>query len=207
MEKKSWIKKLDDLDNDKPASSQKKIMPMELGDLNEKTVMYGLAGALVLIFILLIILFVRTGKDTSMAGIDEVYSRLATLERQVGILAEREEERQKFFVQFSQTEEDVKSRLDNQREVLDDLRQKIAELEKRPAPAAAPPRREEPRPEARPDTTAQDKIVHEVQRGENLFRIGLKYDISVDEIMRLNNLSPNDSIHPGQKLIVGTKNN
>lgn len=210
MEKKNWIKKLDDLESDKPASAQKKFSALESIEINERTLMYGLAGAIVLILVLLVILFVRTGKDISMAGIDDVYSRIETLERQVGILADREEDRQRFYVQFTQSEQDVKSRLDNHREVLDDLRQKVAELEKegqRTATAPAPPRREEPRPETRTETTTQDRVIHEVQRGENLFRIGLQYNISVDEIMRLNNLSPNDSIYPGQKLIVGTKNN
>lgn len=214
MEKKNWIKKLDDLEGDKPASPQKKFSALESIELNERTIMYGLAGAFALVLVLLVILFVRTGKDISMAGIDDVYSRIETLERQMGILADREEDRQRFYVQFTQSEQDVKSRLDNHREVLDDLRQKVAELDKAgqgTATAPPPPRREEPRPEPRPETrtetTTQDRVIHEVQRGENLFRIGLQYNISVDEIMRLNNLSPNDSIYPGQKLIVGTKNN
>jgi uncharacterized protein YoxC len=218
MEKKNWIKKLDDLEGDKPDSPQKKFSALESIEINERTIMYGLAGAFALILVLLVILFVRTGKDISMAGIDDVYSRIETLERQVGILADREEDRQRFYVQFAQSEQDVKSRLDNHREVLDDLRQKVAELDKagqRTTAAPPPPRREEtrpeptpePRPETRTQTTTQDRVIHEVQRGENLFRIGLQYNISVDEIMRLNNLSPNDSIYPGQKLIVGTKNN
>jgi LysM repeat protein len=43
---------------------------------------------------------------------------------------------------------------------------------------------------------------HKVRQGETLYRIGLKYDVSVSEIRRLNRLSANDSIHPGQRLLV-----
>jgi len=43
---------------------------------------------------------------------------------------------------------------------------------------------------------------HEVRPGESLYGIGKHYGISVDSILRLNNLSPNQPIHPGQKLLV-----
>ncbi len=215
MERKNWISKLDDLEGDKPDSPAKEPTTMEFESSYETMILYGLAGAVGLILILVVILFFRTGKDSSFADIQDVYSRLATLEMQVGSMEKREEERQKVFLQFVQSEQDVKARIDSKREALDDLRQKFAQLEKTtptpaPRPAPAAPAREEPRAEVRQETKPdvqekQDVIYHEVQRGDNLFRIGLKYNISVDRILQLNNLSPNDSIHPGQKLIVGSK--
>lgn len=42
---------------------------------------------------------------------------------------------------------------------------------------------------------------HEVQAGENLFRIGLRYGVSVDDLMRANGLS-NYNIYVGQVLII-----
>lgn len=42
---------------------------------------------------------------------------------------------------------------------------------------------------------------HTVKKGENLFRIAIKYNISVDEIKRLNNMNDN-KLTIGQKLIV-----
>jgi len=43
---------------------------------------------------------------------------------------------------------------------------------------------------------------HKVRHGETLYRIGLKYNVPVTEIRRLNHLDPNESIHPGQRLLV-----
>jgi len=43
---------------------------------------------------------------------------------------------------------------------------------------------------------------HKVRQGETLYRIGLKYNVPVPEIRRLNHLKPNESIHPGQRLLV-----
>lgn len=209
MQEKNWINKLDDLDGDKPNPAPKKNMSPDFGNLDPIMIAYALAAIVALILILIVVLFFRTGKDASTAELQQVYSRLDTLETQLNKFENREEERQKTFVQLVQSEEDVRSGLESQREAIDDIRQKIAEMEKiaqRPVPA--PQKREEPKPEPRPEPEApRDTVTHEVQRGENLYRIGLKYNMSVDDLLRLNNLSPNDSIYPGQKLVVGTKNN
>ena len=45
---------------------------------------------------------------------------------------------------------------------------------------------------------------HTVIRGETLFSIGKKYGITVNELRRLNNLKPNQTIGVGQKLIVSS---
>jgi len=47
--------------------------------------------------------------------------------------------------------------------------------------------------------------VHVVSRGENLYRISLKYGLTVDELCRLNDMSSSQPIHPGQKLLVAPK--
>jgi len=47
-----------------------------------------------------------------------------------------------------------------------------------------------------------DPAYHLVKKGENLYRIALRYGIDVKKIRELNNLTINYSIYPGQKLIV-----
>jgi LysM repeat protein len=49
---------------------------------------------------------------------------------------------------------------------------------------------------------AQGQIVHVVQRGENLFRISLRYGTTVDAIVAANHLSNRRLIHVGQRLII-----
>jgi LysM repeat protein len=46
---------------------------------------------------------------------------------------------------------------------------------------------------------------HEVRAGETLFRISRQYNMTVDELRRLNKLSEKDVISPGQKLVVTGK--
>lgn len=45
-------------------------------------------------------------------------------------------------------------------------------------------------------------VYHEVQSGETLYRISRRYNISVDTLRRLNGLSEQAQIYPGQKLKV-----
>ena len=49
---------------------------------------------------------------------------------------------------------------------------------------------------------AVKKRYHEVKKGETLYRISKQYGITVDELRRLNKLSPTQPIEVGQKLLV-----
>ena len=43
---------------------------------------------------------------------------------------------------------------------------------------------------------------HMVRKGETLFSISQRYGLKVDELRRMNQLKPGDSIYPGQKLLI-----
>ena len=47
---------------------------------------------------------------------------------------------------------------------------------------------------------------YEVHQGDTLYRIAKQHGISVDELCRLNTITTNDPIHPGQKLLVAPSN-
>ncbi|RLC59011.1 MAG: hypothetical protein DRI80_13145, partial [Chloroflexota bacterium] len=51
---------------------------------------------------------------------------------------------------------------------------------------------------------AQGPIIHVVQRGENLFRIALRYGVTVDALAAANGLSDTGRIYAGQRLVVPT---
>jgi LysM repeat protein len=49
---------------------------------------------------------------------------------------------------------------------------------------------------------AEASIVHVVQPGENLFRIGLRYGVTVDALMAANGLSSASHVYSGQRLLI-----
>jgi len=52
-------------------------------------------------------------------------------------------------------------------------------------------------------TTVAEKHYYTVRRGETLFAIARKHDISVKELRALNKIGPTDNIYPEQRLVVG----
>ena len=44
-------------------------------------------------------------------------------------------------------------------------------------------------------------VVHEVRAGQSLWQIAITYDVRIDSVKRLNNLSDNN-IYPGNKLLI-----
>lgn len=61
-------------------------------------------------------------------------------------------------------------------------------------PAAAPPAAAKP---------ADGLMYHTVQKGDTLYRLSVKYGISVLKLQELNNLGTGNEIFPGQQVIVG----
>jgi LysM repeat protein len=82
------------------------------------------------------------------------------------------------------------------------LAQKVEALEKRgQQPGVESKTRPAPQ---KPAVTVQKKY-HTVQRGETLLKIGKKYGIAVEKLRKLNNLSKDQSIRIGQKLLVSVE--
>lgn len=78
------------------------------------------------------------------------------------------------------------------------LTQRVEALEKRtPATTESKAKVAPPTP-----VVKGQKRYHKVQKGETLSRISKKYGVSVEELRRLNNLSADQSVRTGQKLLV-----
>ncbi len=198
MEKKSWINKLDDLDEDQPREGNNpRRKQFGLGRPPDNLISYIAGGAGIALVIILVVIFARGGDDVSSQEIQEISSRLEAVEQSMQNIEEQAEERQVAFADIWETSRDLNRRLEVQRENIDDMRQKLAALED------DPPARPDPEPAEEPEPEADDEhVYHEVQAGENLFRIGLEYGISADEIRELNDLGPDEPLQPGQKLRV-----
>ena len=61
-----------------------------------------------------------------------------------------------------------------------------------------------PKPQAQPQPQTEDSeaVYHTVAAGENLYRISMKYNTTVDKILKLNNLKNADKIVEGQRIRV-----
>ena len=120
----------------------------------------------------------RAGQpDTaSAAQVREVQTQLDDLQRQIRALDA--------------------ARVQDKKEIYDDISKKVASLLK--SSASAPPAR----PAAKPRSASQSGIEHVVQAGESLSKIASAYGVKLDVIMAENGLTNANSIRVGQKLFI-----
>ncbi len=74
-----------------------------------------------------------------------------------------------------------------------------------PTPAAQvpqPPPQPQPQPQAQPVTRPDGAVIHKVVAGDTLLGIALAYGVTVNDLVRLNNLNPGDYLQIGQELVV-----
>jgi len=162
-----------------------------------------LVGAGILVFIILIALLSGGSSDLSkkdLAGIsvrldllekrltrlEEVELRIATLQKQGTMLEQSMGATDRSIRSLTQRVDSLTQRLEvrveettsavNETEAPADIKRKVVSPDKR--------------------------RVHEVRRGENLYRISLKYGLTVEELCKLNDIKPNQAVYPGQKLLV-----
>ncbi len=126
--------------------------------------------------IVVIVIFGLSGKDKSAEILAQMEQKLAAVEQKIAALEKQQDELASGPIRS--------------------LAEKVEILEKRPT--------EKPKPPASPKAQAPSptKRYHEVKKGETVTSIAKKYGLSVEELRRINNLSPKAALSPGQKLIV-----
>jgi len=149
-----------------------------------------IAGGIFVFFILIIIYMTRD----SSSGVEELQKRVALLEermtqaggqsKNVSVMPEKIEGLRKEFAEKTKQLESDLARLRQ------DMESATAKAVPAPRPSVAQP------PKALKS--------HTVMQGETLFSISRKYGVTIDELRRLNNLKPNQTIGVGQKLIVSS---
>ena len=88
-------------------------------------------------------------------------------------------------------------------EKLETLSKRVEALEKKPASTEKPAASAAVKEKLKKETASPaKKRYHEVKKGETLYQISKKYGISLTELRSLNNLNPEQSIQPGQKIQV-----
>jgi len=185
---------------DESATRQKSFL-----GFSTKILIFG--GAVILLIVILIALFSGGDSEVStkdvaavstrvdllenrLTRLEEVELRIASLQEQGNMLRESLRETQTAIKSLSQKVNELTKRLEAQgKEAFAEVKESKTSEGASEKPASSPEQR-----------------VHEVRRGENLYRISSKYGLTVDELCRLNNISRNQPIYPGQKLTIAPKN-
>jgi LysM repeat protein len=154
------------------------------------------AAVAVLVLILASALLFKAHDRAVKVEINTVHLKLTTLEMGVSRLEQEVSELRQFVSAQIESETPPNPKIDALSKRMDRLENKIAAFA--PVPKA-------PKPTS-VDTAPQTKAkYHQVRRGETLFRISKDYGLSLEQLCRLNQITPDTPIQPGQKLLVSPK--
>jgi LysM repeat protein len=126
--------------------------------------------------------------DKRLAQIEETENKIALIEGQFKRI-------QKSMSKFDRSRISLRKQLGKLSQTIDRLQKRMASFSaKTEAPSAGQKK-----------AISQDKRhYHEVRRGDSLYRIAKKYGISLNELHRINNITQNQHIYPGQKIFLPT---
>jgi len=166
---------------------------------SRKSLMLVGLAVLVLAFVVLYFML-QAEKKGPEVDLQPLLKRIGLLEERMAKLESKAKEGPQVQEKLDSLTRNLNERLSYLEKEINQIKEEAASGKKKPevsqpaAPAPAP----SPKSPAKPGATR----VHTVAPGENLFRIALRYNLSVEELRRLNNLKPDQSLQVGQKLIV-----
>jgi anti-anti-sigma factor len=160
-----------------------------------------LAGAVVVVLVLVELYFLVQGaKKGPEVDLQPLLKRIGLLEEKMAKLEGKGRDLPQVQENLDSLTKNLNERLSHLEKDINQIKEeatsgkKKTELAQPTAPGPAAP----PRSPEKPGGTR----FHTVAKGENLFRIALRYNLTVDELRRLNNLKPDQSLQVGQKLKV-----
>jgi len=164
-----------------------------------------MVGAIVLVVVLAVLFFMAQGeKKSPEVDLQPLLKKIGLLEERMAKVESKGKEAPQVQEKLDSLTRNLNERLSHLEKDINQIKEEAASTKKKPevsqpaAPTPAPP----PKSPAKPGTTR----VHTVAPGENLYRIALRYNLSVEELRRLNNMRPDQSLQVGQKLTVGPGN-
>lgn len=161
-------------------------------------------GGVGIFLLMVLIALLSGGGDRLPAGdlnkilvrLDRLEDRLIRLEGvadRVDLLEKQEKDLRQSIVETDRSGRGLTQRLDKLAGRFDSLQKRIASAEARANVL--------PSIQRKPASLAK-RLYHEVRSGDSLYRIARQHGISVDELCRLNDITREQVIYPGQRLLV-----
>lgn len=160
---------------------------------HKKPLIVGSVG--IIIFILIFAWFVKGHKENSGENMGSMQATPDRLEKILGQLQRLEEK----IAHLEKEREELQQSLKKAEREKKALSQEIEKIAKK-LPHPAEPSRALLATEKKPFRSSNS--YHEVRSGDSLYKIAEEYAISVRELCRLNNLTEDQLIRPGQKLLI-----
>ncbi|HUU40624.1 MAG TPA: LysM domain-containing protein [Desulfatiglandales bacterium] len=162
-----------------------------------------LGGAGIIILIAVFAVSFRNGNRFSedalnliqvrFSGLQEKLNHIEAMKKRIALLEEQERGLQQSVSKLGRSGRSLRGGLDILTQKMDQLQRRI--------PSASTKNKTPNANRNKPAFYAKGRY-HNVGSGDSLYRIAKMYGISVDELCRLNQITPNQVIRPGQKPLI-----
>jgi anti-anti-sigma factor len=159
------------------------------------------AGVVVLVLVLAGLLFMaREESRAPEVDLTPLEKKIGLLEERMGKLESRAKEAPLVQEKLDTLTRNLNERLSHLEKEINLIKEETPSAKKKPEVSlpAAPTPAPAPKASEKPGSAK----IHTVAPGENLFRIALRYNLTVEALRRLNNMKPDQSLQVGQKLNV-----
>ena len=132
--------------------------------------------------------------EQRLSQLEERLDKYEGIDDKVTAIWEQAKSFEKFKDRFDRSEASTSLRMDHLAMSLETLQKQLNEARSPEAGGAS----------KKPETgksTSKTKY-HQVEAGDTFYSISKKYDLSVEELIRLNKMKPDSVLMPGQKLVV-----
>jgi LysM repeat protein len=136
--------------------------------------------------------------ETRIGQLEERLEKYEGMDAKVTRIWEQAADYEKFKSRFDRSEASMSLRMDHLTMSLEALQKQVNATKEKPEPQpTAKPSKSTPA--ASPDVPVQ---YHQVVAGDTLYNISKRYNLTVDELLKINRMDKNTIIVPGQKLVV-----
>ncbi|MGE5841678.1 MAG: LysM peptidoglycan-binding domain-containing protein [Deltaproteobacteria bacterium] len=157
------------------------------GSSGRPLLLWSLIG---IIIILLIVLLFRGGDKAVKEDLNALKARMEQVEKRAGAFESAAKKIDTLDGQIKGLQQSMTKIEGAQRSLADRIDRVAQHAEKPAAPQAG---------QKKPGAQAK---IHEVKPGETIFSIAKKYNLTPEQLLKLNNMTKKDSIQAGQKLVV-----
>jgi hypothetical protein len=171
--------------------------------MSKETYLSRFGIGFLILLILLILLFARhritvlenriAALEKSVKEFPEMVDKLNVVDNRVAQVWEQAQTFQQFKERFDRSEAALTSRMDQ-------IVINLSSLQKQSTKVSTQKAKTSKTAKVSPKTTGNR--YHVVKPGETLYQIGPRYGLTVKKLRQLNKLGDNDTIYPGQKLVV-----
>jgi hypothetical protein len=201
---KKMKKIMDDIDGDMGYTADDSDIQQGKESRSRKKI-FIIGGVVFIVFIVLVLILPRGNNMIFNSQLNSINTRLTQFEEKltvfenmkerVSLLEKQQKVLQQLVLETGRSARSAKSEIDR-------LAEKIEILEKKKVSSAGKTGKSRASKQQREQTSSTKKRYHIIRKGENLYRISLRYGIPVEKLCRLNGITSGQVIVPGKKLLV-----